>query len=102
VELTLLRPEWFAGAVAFGGRFPSIPNPLRRYCALQGKRVLLGTGVRDRQGAMRETAKLGHLLHLAGMEVTSRVYDAGHEVDGEMLLDVDRWLMEAICHPEPA
>lgn len=94
--LLLRKPEWFAGAVAFGGRFPRQPHALKRFRDLRDKRVLMGVGVRDRSVSVTELVHLGRLFHAAGLDVTTRVYDAGHEVTRDMLRHIDLWIQEGI------
>jgi hypothetical protein len=39
-------------------------------------------------------------LHAAGMLVTLRQYPCGHELAPQMLVDVDRWIIEQINSPD--
>lgn len=96
LHLLLRKPEWFAGAVALGGRFPQVSQPLARYRDLQGARVLIAAGNRDRQVTLADLVQTGRLLHTAGMDVTTRIFDAAHEVTDEMLGEINHWLMEGI------
>ena len=96
LRLLLQRPEWFAGAVALSGKFPRMSKPLSRFRDLQGTRVLIGVGTRDRYLSVAELIETGRLLHSAGMDVTTRVYNACHEITDEMLDQVNQWLMEGI------
>jgi len=95
--LMLRRPEWFAGAFALGGHFPKMKLPLARFRDLRGKQVLIATGSRSRQVSVEETIRSGRLLHAAGMNVSSRVYQTGHEVTASMLTDINCWLMQELC-----
>ncbi|MEX0702841.1 MAG: hypothetical protein WD069_12165 [Planctomycetales bacterium] len=97
LRLFLSRPEWFAGAIAFGGRFRGGPGALARYRDLSGKRVLIGTGARSAAAPVAEAVGTGRLLHSAGLEVTTRTYDAAHELSGEMLAHLNQWVMEGVC-----
>jgi phospholipase/carboxylesterase len=101
LQLGLARPEWFAGMICLGGRFPITPHSLRRYRDLRGKRVLLGAGSRDRKVSVEETVEASRLLHAAGMRVCTRVYDASHQLTKPMLTDIDRWVMQEVCQPQP-
>lgn len=96
LQLLLRRPNWFAGAIAFSGRFPQSKLPLSRYRDLHGKQILIGTGSRDRSVSAVDVVRAGRLLHAAGMEVTTRIYDAAHEVTPQMLDHVNHWVMDGI------
>jgi phospholipase/carboxylesterase len=97
LHLLLRKPEWFAGAIAFGGRFPRQPRALKRFRKLQEKRVLMGVGARDRLVSVADMVHVSRLYHAAGIDVTTRVYDAAHEVTREMLRDIDAWIQEGIA-----
>ena len=97
MELLLSRPAWFSGAVALGGPLPRQKNLLARYRMLSGQRMLIGAGVRDKRMPITEVVRAGRLLHAAGIDVSTRAYDAGHEVSPEMLSHANSWLMEGIC-----
>lgn len=94
LQLGLHRPEWFAGVVSIGGEFPSMDKPLAKYRFLQGKRTLLAADHTENQNGNDETLKLGTLLHTAGMTVCTRHYDAGVKLQRDILLDIDRWMMQ--------
>jgi phospholipase/carboxylesterase len=96
LQLMLDRPEWFAGVIALNARFPRMQSPITRFRELRGKRVLLGVGLRDREISRSEIAATGRLLHAAGLEVSTRNYDAGYEITEEMLSDIDHWMMAGI------
>ncbi len=97
LRLLLARPEWFGGAALFGIRFTPIKGQLVHFGELRGKPVLLGAGARDSSAPVTETIKLSRLLHAAGLDVTTRVFNAAHETTPEMLKHVDTWLMEGIA-----
>ncbi len=96
VQMLLQQPEWFAGALAFGGRIPDMPHPLARFRDLAGKRILIQAGARNPSLAMPDVVKMGRLLHSAGMSVSTRVYDADQDVSPKMLTDVNHWMMDGI------
>jgi phospholipase/carboxylesterase len=96
VQLLLGRPEWFGGAIALGGRFSVDQLPLARFRDLGGKTVLVGAGARDSQVSIAEAMGAGRLLHSAGMNVTTRLYEGGHELTPEILGYVNHWLMDGI------
>ncbi|HUG89422.1 MAG TPA: dienelactone hydrolase family protein [Planctomycetaceae bacterium] len=96
LALVLERPELFGGGIALCGRFPDSKQPLFRFRELNRKPVLLAGGAKDERVPVAEVVRAGRLLHAAGLSVTTRVYDAGHEMTPRMLRDVDRWVMGGI------
>ncbi len=96
LQLMLRRPEWFGGAVSLAGRFPKMKNALERFRDLQGKRVLIGGGTRDRVSSVETVVRSARLLHAAGIDVSTRIVDAGHEVTTTMLSQINYWVMEGI------
>ena len=52
---------------------------------------------RVRNNSMPETIRIARLLHSAGMEIATRVYDADDEVTPRMLSDINHWVMDGIC-----
>lgn len=97
VRLLLERPDWFGGAINLGGDFPDVRQPFHRSEELHGKRILLSAGSRNRQIRIGETVESARLLHAAGMQVATRIYDAGQQITPKMMRDIDRWLMDALC-----
>jgi phospholipase/carboxylesterase len=97
LRLLLDRPEWFAGAFSIGGSLPQNDQPLARYRDLQGKQVLLASGSQDGLTPVLRMASTGRLLHTAGMNISSRVFDAGQEPTPEMLSLANEWVMGGIC-----
>ena len=96
LNVLLRRPEWFAGALAFGARDAKLESLVSNYDKLRGKRVLLGTGIRDRQASLPEHASFGRMLRSAGLNVVSRAYDSGEDPSAKVLSDIDHWLMDSI------
>ena len=99
LRLLLSHPEWYGGAAALAGRFPyelaSVPaNP-----ELQEKRLLVLGGSRDAVVPATEILLTDRSLDAAGVSVTTKLYDAGHEVTPRMLAHVNRWVMEGVCAP---
>lgn len=97
LRLMLSRPAWFGGAAAFAARFPETKAPLARFRELRGKRVLLGAGSCDTTVSLAEVIRAGRLLHSAGMEVTTRIDNTGHQVTPQALSQFNRWVMEGVC-----
>ena len=97
LSLLLQRPEWLAGAIALHGPLPDRRRALARFRDLRGKRALLATGSRDTVATAGQIIGTGRLLHSAGLNVTTRVEDAGHELKPAALSQIDHWLMEGLC-----
>ncbi len=97
LSLLLRRPEWLAGAIALHGTLPDRRRSLARFRDLQGKRVLLATGARDQLATAGQIVRTGRLLHSAGLDVTTRIDDAGRELTPSGLRQIDHWVMEALC-----
>ena len=97
LRLLLDRPEWFGGAAALGGGLPQQQTPLVRFRELRGRRVFIGWGARDRSLSPVDVVHVGPLLHSAGMDVSTRIFDAGHEVTPAMLTGLNRFILDGIC-----
>jgi phospholipase/carboxylesterase len=98
LRLFFSRPEWFGGAAILGCRIPPGKRKiLARHRDLAGKRLLLATGSRDRVAPAAGMLYLAHLLHTAGIEIETRVFDTAHELVPAALRRIDHWMMEGIC-----
>lgn len=100
LKIGLSHPEWFAGVAAISGEMPRTPLLLSRLPELRRMRVFLGAGSNDSR-SLTDLRRAGRLLHTAGLRVCSRMYDAGREVIRPMLQEIDRWVMQDICQPQP-
>jgi len=97
LKLLLDRPEWFAGAAALAGGLPRQQTPLVRYRELQGRRVFIGCGSQDPRLSPAEVVGVGRLLHAAGMDVSTQIFDAAHEVTPAMLAKLNRFILDSCC-----
>lgn len=97
LELVLQRPEWYAGAMLFGGAFPRCEKPLTRFRDLPGKRVMIGADAHLLLHSAADMARTGRMLHRAGIDVSTRVYDSSTEVTPQMLADINHWIMGGIA-----
>ncbi len=100
-RVALNHPRRFAGVMSLGGAFPAGDCPLRYLNEARRLPLLLSTG---RDSTCYSEAMVCHdlrLLHSAGMSVTLRQYPCGDELAGNMLSDIDGWLMEQICPTDP-
>lgn len=96
LRLLLRRPEWFGGAIALCGRSLGPKLPLARFRELNGKPVLLGTGIRDEAAPIEEMIDTARMLHSAGLRVSLRVCDAAHEPAPKMFSQIDEWIMSHV------
>jgi phospholipase/carboxylesterase len=96
MQLLLNRPEWFAGGVALGGRFPVTHSPLRRFRELPGRRLLIGIENQTPKGELASAIRSGRLLHGAGVDVSTQIYDTPLETAAQALRGIDRWIMSGI------
>ena len=97
LRMLLRRPEWFAGALAFGLRNTKLESALPSYDELRGKRVFLSAGVRDSRVSLPDITSIGRLLRSLGMQAVLRAYDSSESPTSKMLSDVDHWLMNGVC-----
>ncbi len=97
LRMLLRRPEWFAGALAFGVRNTKLESALSNYDELRGKRVFLSAGVRDSRCSIADVTSSGRLLRSFGMQAVLRAYDSSESPTPKMLSDVDHWLMNGVC-----
>jgi phospholipase/carboxylesterase len=93
LELLLAAPELFAGAVAVGGSIPHLQKDRSRFRELSRCKVLLSLGRGDRTVDPKQFAGKVKQLDRIGFQVETRLYDAVHELQPEMLRDINRWLM---------
>ncbi len=88
-SMLLLRPEVLSAAILFRAMVPLIPETLPD---LSSARVWIGAGSSDPIVPVSETKKLAALLREAGVDVTIRFFQSGHELTPD---DVDlarEWL----------
>ena len=89
--LLFLRPEVFAQAILIR---PMLPLQDPDLPDLQGKDILLLRGARDRMIPAEATDRLVEKLQAAGARLTVRTFDAGHEITGEDIGAIRRWVSE--------
>jgi len=88
-SVLLLRPEILSAAILFRAMVPLIPETQPK---LTSVRVWIGAGSSDPIVPVSETKKLAELLREAGVDVTIRFFQSGHELTPD---DVDlarEWL----------
>jgi phospholipase/carboxylesterase len=96
LQLLLHRPEHFAGAAVLSASIPAgLELPADR--TLEGRRILLARGSRDRTVCEVRLAECARRLEQFGAQVETATFDASHHLSRAMLLHVDRWMMDAVC-----
>ena len=97
LRLAMLYPEYFAGVVSLCGAFPQGNLPLRQWASIRHLPTLLTVGNQSDVFTTEQAGKTLALYHAAGMPIAVRDYPCGQELTGEMLLEVNRWIMERVC-----
>ncbi len=96
VSCLLRRPQWFSGAMAFDPRFPEKHTARTHFRELADKRVLIGIGPGESKEALGAAVRSGRLMHSAGMDVCTRIYDSPPVASAQALGDINRWMMEGV------
>ncbi len=96
MRLAMQRPDWFAGAISLEGAIPRGEKPLSRINELRDLPILLAIGDNPNSYSETELCKDISLLHAAGCEVGIRQYQGEGDIEGAMLADIDRWIMQLI------
>lgn len=96
LRIALAYPDRFAGAMSFGGAFPTDGTPLAR---LHDARRLPLFLAYDRDTVDFERSRIDRQLRLfftAGLQVVLRQYPRHSLLGRQMLADADRWMMELV------
>ncbi len=92
-RLGLAFPERFAGVLALNGAMPRRGCPLLRLTALRSLRVFIGHGIANAVVPLTMARRDQRLLYTAGLDVEMHTYPTTHRIHGDMLRDVNRWVM---------
>jgi phospholipase/carboxylesterase len=93
-RLGLLHPERFGGIIALNGRLPNRRGPILRYPEVRGFRVFIGHGIANARVPLSLARKDRLALYTAGTAVEMHTYPTTHRLHGDMLRDVNRWVVE--------
>jgi phospholipase/carboxylesterase len=96
LRLALRNPGQFAGALSFGGAFPSGHSPLARLHAARRLPLFLATNLESLRYPQERVCEHLRLFHSAGLSVMLRQYPGPDELTNLMLADMDRWIMDRI------
>jgi len=92
-RLGLSNPERFAGLISLNGTMPRGGGPLFRLPDVRRLKVLIGHGVANAI-VPHSLARSDHrLLYSAGLDVHMNTYPTTHRIHGDMLRDVNRWII---------
>jgi phospholipase/carboxylesterase len=100
LRLAMSHPSRFAGVLSLCGAFPVGGTLFSNLIAARRLGVFLATGRNSNVYPADQVCGDLRLLHTAGISVTLREYPCGHELQPQMLGDVNRWIMEQI-NPKP-
>ncbi|REJ67447.1 MAG: hypothetical protein DWQ31_10940 [Planctomycetota bacterium] len=96
-RIAMRQPDRFAGVISLGGGFPQDDAPLARLVEARRVPVFVAAASDDEAYPSSDCCDDLRLLHAAGMSVTLRYYPQKHRYLGQILGDVDRWIMELIA-----
>lgn len=96
IQLFLRNPEWYAGAVALDAEFPKTHLRLSNFRDLPGKRLMIGIGARKPKEDLAAAIRSGRVLHSAGMDVMTRIYDPAPLEADRACRDINCWMMNGI------
>jgi phospholipase/carboxylesterase len=99
LRLALSHPNRFAGVISLCGALPTGRTLFGNLVAARRLGMFLATGRNSSEYAASQVCEDLRLLHTAGLSVTLRQYPCGHEMQPQMLTDVDRWIIEQISPP---
>ena len=99
LRIGLQHPDRFAGVISVCGEFPLGNAPLSRLIDARRLPVLLATARDSKRFPPERACENLRLLYAAGMSIHLRQYPVGHELNSQMLADIDRWIMEQINSP---
>ena len=99
LRLAMSYPSRFAGVISLCGALPKGHSPLGNLIAARRLGMFLATGRGSSQYPADQVCEDLRLLHTAGVSITLRQYPCGHELQPQMLADLNRWIMEQINPP---
>jgi phospholipase/carboxylesterase len=99
LRLAMSHPGRFTGVISLCGAFPTGRTPFGNLVAARRLGMFLASGRGSRDYTAAQACEDLRLLHTAGLSVTLRQYPSGHELQPQMLADVDRWIIDQITPP---
>lgn len=96
LRIALAYPDRFAGALSFGGSFPSGGTPLSRLEDARRLPLFMAYDGDAGEFAEQRVDEQIRLFYTAGMQVMLRRYPPRSLLGKQMLADADRWMMELV------
>jgi phospholipase/carboxylesterase len=96
LRLAMSHPDRFAGVLSLCGPLPMGGKLLANLATIRRLPVFMAVGRYSPEYPQNQVCDDLRLLHSAGISVTLRQYPCGHELAPQMLLDVNRWMIEQI------
>ena len=96
LRLALRNPERFAGALSFGGPFPTRCAPLARLQRIRRLPLFLAITSQSECYPQQQICQDLRLFHSANLKVTIHQYPGDDALTTVMLSDMDRWVMKQV------
>lgn len=96
-RVAMSYPDRFAGVLSLGGAFPVGQTPLSHWTQARNLTVFLAIGRVGHTYTPARACEDLRLFHAAGISVTLRQYPWAPLLTGQVLGDMDRWIMEQIA-----
>jgi phospholipase/carboxylesterase len=94
VRLALRNPERFAGALSFGGPFPTQCAPLARLQRVRRLPLFFAVTADSDLYPQHQVCQHLRLFHAANLKVNIHQYPGDDALTTKMLSDMDRWVMD--------
>jgi phospholipase/carboxylesterase len=99
LRLALRNPNRFAGAMSFGGPFPTGSAPLAQLHQIRRLPLFLAIMAQTDHYPHDQVCQHLRLFHSAHLRVTINQYLCDSELTTEMLSEMDRWIMDQMTVP---
>ena len=96
------HPLAFGGVASLGGGFPLEEAAFVRLAEVRRLPMLLCCLADAAVATARRTDRTLRLFHAAGAMLAVRIYPGGRDLSRAVLADVNRWVMDEVCGPDPA
>ena len=99
-RVAMNHPSRFAGVLSLCGAFPGTGATLGHLVEARKLPVFLAVGRDSRRYPPAKVCEDLRLFHTAGLSITLRQYPCGHGLARQMLVDMNRWIIEQITSVE--
>jgi phospholipase/carboxylesterase len=93
-RLALTMPEKLGGVIALNGVMPRNNKPLFRLPEMRSLRVFIGHGIANSVTPLSMAKADWRVLYSAGVNVEMSSYPTTHKLHGNMLRDINRWVIK--------